>query len=59
MNTALGNPRFETKQNILRLVVERIEFVEAQITIKHMISISDVRLRRDQRQRYFAAALKL
>jgi len=59
MTTALGNPSFETKQNILRLSVGRIEFVEVQITIKHVISISDLRLRRDQHQRYFAAAPKL
>lgn len=42
------NPSFETKQKILRLVVERVEFVEDQITIKHVIPISDVRLQRDQ-----------
>jgi hypothetical protein len=41
-STALDNPSFETKQNILRLAVERIEFVEIQITIKHVILISDV-----------------
>jgi hypothetical protein len=29
-------------------VVERVEFVEDQITIKHVIPISDVRLQRDQ-----------
>jgi hypothetical protein len=45
---ALDNPSFETKQKILRLVVERVEFVEDQITIKHVIPISDVRLQRDQ-----------
>jgi hypothetical protein len=45
MSTALDNPCFETKQNILRLVVERIEFVEVQITIKQVDLISDVRLR--------------
>jgi hypothetical protein len=28
--------------------VERVEFVEDQITIKHVIPISDVRLQRDQ-----------
>jgi hypothetical protein len=59
MSTALDNPSSEMKQNILRLMVERIEFVEVQITIKHVISISDLRLRRDQHQRYFAAMLKL
>jgi site-specific DNA recombinase len=48
ISTALDNPSFETKQKILRLVVERIEFVEDQITIKHVIPISDVRLQRDQ-----------
>jgi hypothetical protein len=39
--------------------VERIEFVEVQITIKHVTSISDLQLRHDQHQRYFAAAPKL
>jgi site-specific DNA recombinase len=48
ISAALDNPSFETKQKILRLVVERVEFVEDQITIKHMIPISDVRLQRDQ-----------
>ena len=49
ISVALDNPSFETKQKILRLVVERVEFVENQITIKHVIPISDVRLQRDQR----------
>ena len=31
----------------MRLVVERIEFVEGQITIKHVIPLSDVRLQRN------------
>jgi hypothetical protein len=48
ISATLDNPSFETKQKILRLVVERVEFVEDQITIKHVIPISDVRLRRDQ-----------
>jgi hypothetical protein len=48
ISAALDNPSFETMQKILRLVVVRVEFVEDQITIKHMIPISDVRLRRDQ-----------
>jgi len=42
ISAALDSPSFETKQKILRLVVERVEFVEDQITIKHMIPISDV-----------------
>ena len=49
INAALDNPSFETKQKILRLVVERVEFVEDQITIKHVIPVSDVRLQRNQR----------
>jgi site-specific DNA recombinase len=48
ISAALNNPGFETKQKILRLVVERVEFIEDQITIKHVIPISDVRLQRDQ-----------
>ena len=35
ISAALDNPSFETKQKILRLVVERVEFVEDQIMIKH------------------------
>lgn len=48
LSDALDHPTFETKQKILRLVVERVEFVEDQITIKHVIPISNVRLQRDQ-----------
>src|SRR4029450_4835872 len=48
ISTALNNPSFETKQKILRLVVERIEFVEEQITITHVIPVSDVRLQSHQ-----------
>jgi len=51
ISAALDNPSFETKQKILRLVVERVEFVEDQITIKHVIPIADVRLQRDQLNR--------
>jgi site-specific DNA recombinase len=36
ISATLENPSFETKQKILRLVVERVEFVEDQITIKHV-----------------------
>ena len=49
LSAVLDNPSFETKQKILRLVVERVEFVEDQITIRHVIQISDVLLQRDQR----------
>jgi len=42
MSTGLDNPSSEMKQKFLRLMVERIEFAEVQITIKHVISISDV-----------------
>ena len=56
ISAALDNPSFETKQKVLRLVVERVEFVEDQITIKHVIpvsNVSSVRLRRDQHLRNF------
>jgi len=43
---ALQNPSFETKQQILRLVVDKIIVEDEQITIKHVIPVSDVRLRR-------------
>jgi len=42
ISAALDNPSFEMKQKILRLVVERVEFVGDQITIEHVIPISDV-----------------
>ena len=51
ISSALDNPSFETKQKILRLVVDRVEFVEDQITIKHVIpasNVSSVRLPRHQ-----------
>lgn len=48
MEDALIQPSFETKQRILRLVVERIEFQEDQITIKHLIPVGNVRLCRNQ-----------
>ncbi len=48
MGAALQNPSFETKQRILRLVVEKIVVADEQMTIKHMIPISDVGLRRHQ-----------
>ncbi|MCI0337861.1 MAG: hypothetical protein L0226_09810 [Acidobacteria bacterium] len=48
ISAALDNPSFETKQKILRLVVDLIEFRDDQITIKHVIPISDVRLQRNQ-----------
>jgi site-specific DNA recombinase len=46
ISAALDDPSFETKQRILRLVVDRIELLDDQITIKHMIPIPDVQLRR-------------
>ncbi len=53
IGTALDNPSFETKQKILRLVVERIDFVNDQITIRHVIPVSagppaDRQLRRNR-----------
>ena len=48
INDALENPSFETKQRILRLVVDKVVFNDDQITIKHVIPISDVRLQRYQ-----------
>ena len=48
ISTALQNPSFETKHRILRLVVEKVVVADDQVTIKHMIPISDVGLRRHQ-----------
>ena len=36
------NPSFETKQRILRLVIDTIVVDDEQITIKHVIPISNV-----------------
>jgi hypothetical protein len=41
IGAAPDKPSFETKRKILRLAVERVEFIEAQITMKHVIPISD------------------
>ena len=43
---ALDTPSFATKQRILRLVVDQIVVTDEQITIKHVIPLSDVRLQR-------------
>ena len=48
MEEALVHPSFATKQKILRLVVNSIEFQEDQITIKHLIPVGNVRLCRNQ-----------
>src|SRR5262245_60708208 len=53
IGAALDDPSFETKQKILRLVVERVDFVDDQITIRHVIPVSagppaDVQLRRNR-----------
>jgi site-specific DNA recombinase len=47
MNDVLDNPSFETKQRILRLVVDKILVRDEAITIQHTVPISDVRLWRD------------
>jgi site-specific DNA recombinase len=47
MNDVLDTPRFETKQRILRLVVDKILVRDEEITIQHTVPISDVRLWRD------------
>jgi site-specific DNA recombinase len=44
IQASLDNPSFETKQKILRLVVDKIEFKENEIGIKHLIPISNARL---------------
>lgn len=51
VRAALATPSFATKQRILRLVVDQIVVTDEQITIKHMIPLSDVRV---QRQHYSA-----
>jgi len=44
IQASLDNPSYETKQKILRLVVDKIEFKENEIGIKHLIPISNARL---------------
>jgi hypothetical protein len=46
IRAALATPSFATKQRLLRLVVEQIVVTDEQITIKHVIPLSDVRLQR-------------
>ena len=48
LNTALDDPSFETKRRILNLVVDKIEVLDDQITIKHMIPTSNVHLQLNQ-----------
>src|SRR4029453_13021891 len=47
MSDVLDNPSFETKQRILRLVVDKILVSDEEVTIQHTVPISDVRLWRD------------
>lgn len=44
ISASLDNPSFETKQKILRLVVDKIEFKENEVGIKYLIPISNTRL---------------
>ena len=48
LNSALDDPSFETKRRILSLVVDKIEVLDDQITIKHMIPTSNVQLQLNQ-----------
>jgi site-specific DNA recombinase len=48
IGSALDNPSFETKRRILSLVVDKIEVLDDQITIKHMIPTSNVHLQLNQ-----------
>src|SRR6266851_30955 len=43
IRAALDTPSFATKQRILRLVMDQIVVADEQITIKHVIPLSDVR----------------
>ena len=47
MSDMLDNPSFETKQRILRLVVDKILVSDEEVTIQHTVPISDVRWWRD------------
>jgi site-specific DNA recombinase len=53
MSDILDNPSFETKQRILRLVVDKILVSDEEITIQHTVPISDVRLWRDHYYRQY------
>ena len=48
IQAALQQPGFETKQKILRLLIQKIVVTDEQITIHHMIPLPDVRLQRRQ-----------
>ena len=48
LNAALDNPSFETKQRILNLVVDKVVVQNDQITIKHMIPITNLHLQHHQ-----------
>ena len=47
MSDVLENPSFETKQRIVRLVVDKIRVSDEEITIQHIVPISNVRMWRD------------
>lgn len=48
LNAALDNPSFETKQRILSLVVDKVVVQTDQVTIKHMIPITNLQLQHHQ-----------
>ncbi len=41
---ALAEPSFETKQKVLRLVVDRIVVEDSKVTIHHVVPTAPVRL---------------
>ncbi len=45
LNAALDDPSVETRRRILNLVMDKIEVLDDQITIKHLIPTSNVQLR--------------
>ena len=47
MIDVLDNQSFETRQHILRLVVDKILLSDEEATIQHTVSISNLRLWRD------------
>jgi site-specific DNA recombinase len=52
LNAALNDSSFETKRRILNLVVDKIEVLDDQVTIKHMIPTSNVQLRLNNPGKY-------
>lgn len=52
---SLEEPSFETRQQVLQLVVDRIVVEETKVVIHHVIPAGPVRLQTEQRHRHWAS----